>query len=149
MDKKKKELNRILARKFYDDSDLVRNGTAKAVKLLVNNEIDVSHAEIFIHCLLFESMYNRIEEIRLSDKNVPYTKRSKELLSYFKECATQWWVCWVIDDLGVDYCDLFFNLEFWNDRRKEVETVWNTIEKLKIGVITDWQNEIFSPRRDL
>ena len=143
---KKKELKRIFELN-NDNIDLAKDGSVKYVEHLVENGADVYHAELLARCIIYEYIYNDVEDIRQNFEDLPYSKRSKKLLSYFKESASQWWIYWVVNKMPDIYSDLLYDEDFLNERRKDVEKAWKVISERRIERIIDFQRETFSLKK--
>jgi len=147
MNIKKKELKRILDAKDdeYIICELISDVLINLAEHLINKGADIYHANLLSICLLFEFMHSTVGDVRLIDDGFPFSRRSKEILKYFKENAMHWWSWWVINELGSDYCDLIFNMDFLNDREKDVEKAWEIINEWKAEKLAEWERAQFCP----
>jgi len=147
MNIKKKELKRILVAKDgeYTVGKLMSDGSNNFTNHLISKGADICHAQLLSICLLFECMYRTVEDIRLIDEELPISHRSKTLLKYFKECAALGWSWWVINELGSEYCDLVYDVEFLEEREKDVEKAWNIINEWRAEKFSEWERAQFCP----
>ena len=149
----KKEIKKILINKSdeYTEDTLVSEGTGNFANHLIDIGADIYHAQLITICLLVECMFRTIEVIRLKEKERPTSFNSEKHVKYFKKCATQWWGYWVINEASSNcddiYNDLFnemnSDMDFWKDRRKDVEKAWKIITRWRIYRILEWERETF------
>jgi len=143
----KKELKRILDAKDdeYIICELISDVLINLAEHLINKGTDIYHANLLSICLLFEFMYSTVGDERLIEDEFPFSRRSKEIRKYFKENAIHWWSWWIINELGSDYCDLIFDMEFLEEREKDVEKAWDIINEWKAEKLAEWERAQFCP----